>query len=244
MDRLAGVVVVVPDAGRAVRVGAGDVAVEVVRGGVVEDLPKVGCGVEDLGEGDVGVGGLEGVHLADELVVVRVEVADEGREVRGAVRVEGGGFVECCFLGGPGELVLCGERERKRRVRRRGGGKNKGHGHTRNSIDDKVPNTIVVQVLHQTKVLGHDLVDGTGGVLGRLPEALADVIDADPHGDQQIVGGPLGVRRGRDEVVLKLGDLGDDVGGDARVDDGVGHISAVVGEIIGEHRRGVVLAGD
>lgn len=37
--------------------------------------------------------------------------------------------------------------------------------------------------------------------------------------------------------------MGDDVGGDARVDDGVGDVGAVVGEVVGEEGGGVVLAG-
>lgn len=97
MNGLAGVVVIVPNTGGPIGVGASNVAVKAVRGGVVEDLPKVGRGVEDLAEGDVGVVGREGGHLGDELVVVGVQVGEEGGEVCGGIRVEGGGFVECCL---------------------------------------------------------------------------------------------------------------------------------------------------
>lgn len=91
MDDLPGVVVVVPDAGRPVRVGARDVTVKAVAGGIVQDVPEVRRGVKHLGAG-VGVAGLEGREVADQLRVEGVEVGDEGVQV--GLLVEGGGFVK------------------------------------------------------------------------------------------------------------------------------------------------------
>lgn len=131
-----------------------------------------------------------------------------------------------------------------------GGGSNKGNmdmdkkRHTRDGVHDKVPHAVVVQVLHEVKVLRHDVVDGAGRVVGRLPKALAHVVDADPHGDEQVVGGPRGVRGRGHEVGLEVGDLRNDVGRDARVDERVGHVGAVVGKVVGQDGRGVVLARD
>lgn len=226
MDSLTGVIVVIPDTGRSIGIGAGDVAVQTVRGGVIKDLPKVGRGVEDLAQGDVCVACLEGGHLGDEGVVVGVEVGEEGGERGCIVGVEGGGFVECYMGGGwvrftinRGGVGGWGERE-KRRL-------------TRHGIDHKIPHPVIIQILHQTKVFRHDLINRTRRILGLLPETLANIIDPDPHRHQQVACGPFGVRGGRDEVLLEIGDLGDDIGGYARVDDGVGDVGAVVGEIVG-----------
>lgn len=70
VNSLARVVVIVPYAGSSVGVGAGDIGVETICGRVIKDLPEVGGRVEYLAQGDVGVVGLELLHVADELGVV------------------------------------------------------------------------------------------------------------------------------------------------------------------------------
>lgn len=98
--------------------------------------------------------------------------------------------------------------------------------------------------MQEAEVLGLRIIDGARSVLGGLPEALANIVDADPHGDEKVVGGPWDVGRGRHKGVLELGDLGDDIGRDTGVDDGVRDVCAVVCPVVGQDERGVVLFGD
>lgn len=91
VNGLSRVVVVVPHSRRSIRIRGCDVAVKAERGGVVEDLPEVGAGIEGLSS-NTGVAGLEGVELGGELGVERVQVG--GQSLQGVL----GLVVECRSL--------------------------------------------------------------------------------------------------------------------------------------------------
>lgn len=222
-------VVVVPYSRRPVRISSRDVAVKAKRGRVVEDFPEVGGGVEGLG-GDASVAGLEVVELGGELRVERVQVGDE--RFQRCLRL----VVECwSFVEGWSRVVIskkpCTEEAfSSLRIRL-----------TRHCVDNKVSSTILVQVLHQIKVLRQSLVDGAARIVRRLPEALANVIDADPDGNKQVVSCPRSLGRGGDHVLLELANLCNQVRGDTSVDNSIGNISTVIGKVVSKNQRAVEL---
>ena len=115
---------------------------------------------------------------------------------------------------------------------------------TRNCVEHKVSRTIFVQVLQQIKVLRQCVINGTGLVLGRLPEALTNVVDANPDGNEQVLSRPWSLCWGGNQIVLELANLCNQVCGDTSVDDGVGNISPVVRKVVGKYQRAVELLGD
>lgn len=112
---------------------------------------------------------------------------------------------------------------------------------TRNHVENKVSHAILVKVLHQIEVLRQSLVNRAGLVRSRLPEALTNVVDADPDGNEKILGRPWSLSRSGDQVVLELADLRDQVICDASVDNGVGNVRAVNGKVVSQHQRAVQL---
>lgn len=147
MDSLAGVVVVVPYTRRSVCICAGDVAVESVRGWVVQDLPKVRCRVEDLAKSNIRIVRLELGQVANQRGVVAVKIGCQGREI--SLILKGRSLVKGCEAAS----VLFSRRHKGRWKL------------TRHGVEHKIPHAIIVQVLQQTEILGHDVVNGARGVL-------------------------------------------------------------------------------
>lgn len=114
---------------------------------------------------------------------------------------------------------------------------------TRHRVQHKVPHAIIVQRLQKSEVLGHHIINRAAiGVQCRGPEAISDVVDTDPNGNEEVVGRPRGVVRSGNQVRFEVCNLRDDIGCHAGVNNRVGHIGAIVGPIVSQNGRGIVLA--
>lgn len=107
----------------------------------------------------------------------------------------------------------------------------------------KVPRSRIVQDLQLSEVAGHDLFHDL--VVVALPPRVADIVDANPDGEQRIVApGRIAGLLGNAAAELRhlVNEAQDS--GRVRLDDGGVGRRAAVGEVVGQESRSVVLGGE
>lgn len=220
LDSLARVVVVVPQASRAVRVHAGRV------GGSVRRRVGKGHGegigrVKHLGN-NAAVCGLEGGQAGRQVVVVGGDVGAEVLHVLRGLRSHDGGFDECRCVA-------------RRSVSKSAAEDIDGRALTWNREQGEVSDAGIVQNLQLRKIL---VVDGRDGRVDTIPVRIPDVVDADPEDGHGVISSPAYIFLG---IRLEPANLGQHVGRAA--DERAVQRGPVDSVIVGKRQRRVERGG-
>lgn len=219
LNRLSRMIIVIPNTADSVRVLTSRVC-GAVRRRVVDHRQESRRRVEDLSR-NAAMRGLEAGQIRRKGRVVRRYVIDEAGEVRVGVACEHGRLVECYWR--TGQPCRMGTTRSPA-----------WESHTRHCQQHELANSIVVQIIQETEVYCHDVVDWACRVERGLPEAFAHVVDSHPDGHECVCRSPWSLGWRWHEVLFELADLRYEVGRHTGVDDRVGGVCAIVCPVVSQ----------